>query len=403
MKWQWKTWWLLLVAVTGSLLWHGPAMTAPTKHSVLDLSIVETLEYLCTHETVRRPDWCPEHAGRGPTAWVNFLQGLPYPLPALQAEALEAPEGAVTQFTYAYVASLPAATYTHPAEAEAGLEPLRRFIAGDHWVSLMSRTEYNGETWYEINPGEFINAAYLRYANPSRFRGVMLQEQPQYPFGWINRATRTASQPGGELNGPTVSRYQLITIYAQEAIGASLWYMIAQDQWVEQSFTARVSVSPRPEGVAANEKWIEVNTFEQILAAYEGDRMVFATLISSGRRDAWTPNGLNRIWAKLPASPMRNPSVRNNNPRWYYLEDVEWTQYFFRDYALHTAYWHDSFGFIRSNGCINLTPLDARWLFDWTGPHTPENVQMVMSNESNPGTWVWVHMTPPIPALALGQ
>ena len=55
------------------------------------------------------------------------------------------------------------------------------------------------------------------------------------------------------------------------------------DQWIEQSTTARVDVDPRPEGVGPDDRWIEINTFEQTLAAYEGDRMVFATLVSTGR------------------------------------------------------------------------------------------------------------------------
>ena len=45
----------------------------------------------------------------------------------------------------------------------------------------------------------------------------------------------------------------------------------------------------------------------------------------------------------------------------YYIEGVTWTIYFYRGYALHTAYWHDAFGATRSHGCVNLSPYDA-WL-----------------------------------------
>jgi lipoprotein-anchoring transpeptidase ErfK/SrfK len=47
-------------------------------------------------------------------------------------------------------------------------------------------------------------------------------------------------------------------------------------------------------------------------------------------------------------------------------------QYFERGYALHAAYWHDGFGAPRSHGCINLSPPDARWLFQFTDPPVPE-------------------------------
>jgi hypothetical protein len=53
------------------------------------------------------------------------------------------------------------------------------------------------------------------------------------------------------------------------------------------------------------------------------------------------------------------------------LRDVPWIQYFSSGYALHGAYWHDVFGFPRSHGCINLAPIDARYVFMWTDPPVP--------------------------------
>jgi lipoprotein-anchoring transpeptidase ErfK/SrfK len=147
--------------------------------------------------------------------------------------------------------------------------------------------------------------------------------------------------------------------------------------------------------VGPGEKWLEINTFEQTLAAYEGERMVFATLISSGRTGTWTPNGLTRIWGKYASTPMQNRDVASDSPLWYYLEDVEWTQYFNGAYALHAAYWHNSFGFTRSHGCINLAILDAKWLYQWTSPYAGTDSNVVYSQTADPGTWVYVHMTPP--------
>ena len=54
------------------------------------------------------------------------------------------------------------------------------------------------------------------------------------------------------------------------------------------------------------------------------------------------------------------------------LRDVPYVQYFTEGYALHAAYWHDGFGRPRSHGCINLSPIDAHWLFEWTDPPVPE-------------------------------
>jgi lipoprotein-anchoring transpeptidase ErfK/SrfK len=53
------------------------------------------------------------------------------------------------------------------------------------------------------------------------------------------------------------------------------------------------------------------------------------------------------------------------------LRDVPWIQYFASGYALHGAYWHDVFGIPRSHGCVNLAPIDARYVFFWTDPPVP--------------------------------
>ena len=48
---------------------------------------------------------------------------------------------------------------------------------------------------------------------------------------------------------------------------------------------------------------------------------------------------------------------------------MPWVSYFTqRAHAFHGAYWHNGFGQIRSHGCVNLTPQDARWIYLWTTP-----------------------------------
>jgi len=385
------------------VLLAGLAMARPASAATLTgpagpiFSTNTSGDYICTPQMVARDSQrCPPYGPGARQARLAHLRAwLPNPLPELPIEPLELPEDAITPYTFAYVYNLPAYSYNHPAEAEAGLPPRRQFLAGANWVSVLGRTEYNGQVWYEINRNEFITANHLAFTTPSRFRGVVLTEQPRYPFAWINRYVEISTAPSGPRSGAGLRRYEMVTIFAQEFVGEKLWYMIGPDQWIEQSFVARVDVDPRPEGVGPDERWIEIDTFEQTLAAYEGDRMVFATMASTGRPATWTPNGLNRIWAKLPHTPMINRAVSNSNPGWYYLENVEWTQYFYGAYALHAAYWHDAFGFTQSHGCVNLTILDAKWLFDWTSPYTPYDASIVQSSDSNPGTWVWVHMSDP--------
>ena len=76
--------------------------------------------------------------------------------------------------------------------------------------------------------------------------------------------------------------------------------------------------------------------------------------------------------------------------RLYSLHDVPWTQFFFESYALHGVYWHNGFGNRRSHGCVNLSPTDARWFYDWTEPAVPEGWWAIHTTEENPGTLVRV-------------
>ena len=401
--------WLSLAFGLGRL---APALAAPESTSALDNAGLQLFsdevddKYICPERIVQRdPSQCPPYGPGTRQVRLDYLRArLPNPLPELAIEEIETPDEAITAYSFAYVRPLPAAAYRHPEEAAAGLPPLREFLAGDNWVSVIGAVEYNGETWYEINTGEFIRAEHIAFTTPSHFSGVVLSEQPQYAFAWLNRDVYpTVTPAGAPREDVLLRRYDRVSLFAQEAIGGQLWYMVGPDQWVEQSATARVDVDAPPEGVGAGERWLEINTFEQTLAAYEGDRMVFATLVSSGRAGTWTPNGLTRIWGKLPTTPMINRDVTNDSPLWYYLEDVEWTQYFNSAYALHAAYWHNSFGFTRSHGCVNLSILDAKWLYQWTSPYAPVDNKIVYSKQSDMGTWVYVHMTPPASNVVASQ
>ena len=69
-----------------------------------------------------------------------------------------------------------------------------------------------------------------------------------------------------------------------------------------------------------------------------------------------------------------------------------WIQYFASGYALHGAYWHDVFGVPRSHGCINLAPIDARFVFMWTDPPVPEGWHGInIGSEMGEGTAVEIH------------
>ncbi|MDH5606298.1 MAG: L,D-transpeptidase, partial [Anaerolineae bacterium] len=119
---------------------------------------------------------------------------------------------------------------------------------------------------------------------------------------------------------------------------------------------------------------------------YQDNRMIYATLVSSGLPGWWTRPGLFQVYEKLESTLMTG-SLEADRSDYYYLEDVPWTMYFDQKRAFHGAFWHNNFGFENSHGCANLSPGDSRWLFQW----------------ANLGDWVYVWdpsgQTPTDPAL----
>lgn len=156
-----------------------------------------------------------------------------------------------------------------------------------------------------------------------------------------------------------------------------------------------------PPDLRPGEKWIDVDLTRQALVAFEGTRPVFATLISSGKRnpgdkehDFPTPTGTFRIREKHVTTTM-DGDVASDGP--YSIEDVPWVMYFQGSYALHGAFWHDSFGNKRSHGCVNMAPDDARTLFAWAEPALPTGWHSVFSRDEASGTRILVHEDPRSP------
>lgn len=118
--------------------------------------------------------------------------------------------------------------------------------------------------------------------------------------------------------------------------------------------------------VAPGEKHVVVDLSTQTLYAYQGQTKIMQTLISSGR---WrkTPTGNFKIWQKLRSTRMTGGEGED----FYDLPNVPYVMYFFNDFGLHGAYWHNNFGHTMSHGCVNMRPIDAGALFGWAEVGTP--------------------------------
>ena len=140
-------------------------------------------------------------------------------------------------------------------------------------------------------------------------------------------------------------------------------------------------------------KWIDVSIRDQTLVAYVGRRAVYVTRVSTGaagdadpETTSATVQGFYKIQSKhVTATMLGNRSDENE----YELLDIPYVQYFHHSYALHAAFWHESFGRPFSHGCINVPPADAAWLFEWTDVRVPADWHSAEGNGQ--GTLVFVH------------
>lgn len=319
--------------------------------------------------------------------------GVLFAAPA-RAQSVDPPAAAdLLPHRYARAWQAPVSVYATPGDP-ATMEPKQVLLPPDSWVSILEEVELDGQLWYRIEGDAYVLARDLLSATPSEFHGLFAPDGLGHPVGFvIADRLNVRARPGATDDNPplrSVPRYAALDILGQGEAADGLWYQVGPDEYVHGDFVRVANLVSRPPEVPPEDRWIAVDLAQQALTAYEGDRPVFATLVASGRPPWYTPTGLFRIWIKLQAGQMQGGTVEEGDL--YYLQDVPWIMYFSRDVGLHAAYWHDRFGTPRSHGCVNLSPLDAKWFFDWATPLLPfPDSKYVYASRHNPGTWVYVY------------
>ncbi|OGH06567.1 MAG: hypothetical protein A2171_02865 [Candidatus Levybacteria bacterium RBG_13_35_9] len=143
----------------------------------------------------------------------------------------------------------------------------------------------------------------------------------------------------------------------------------------------------------SSNKHIYIDLTNQRLYAKEEDRIIYEFPISSGK---WgrTPTGDFSIWIKLRATRMKGGNKAIGT--YYDLPNVPYTMYFYnseipkyRGYGLHGAYWHNNFGHPMSHGCINISPDNAKLLYEWANP--PATGYTTFADNDNPGTPITIY------------
>ncbi|HXS17294.1 MAG TPA: L,D-transpeptidase, partial [Polyangiaceae bacterium] len=230
----------------------------------------------------------------------------------------------------------------------------------------------------------------------SEFVGVELGEKLNLPLAFFRGKARPAFSRGPDgtftAQPAAFARHAHVALSGEtEQIGRVKYYKVkGQELWVsdqEAVIPTPKSVTPwgapvgKPDttGLARSGRatWIELSILEGWLVAFEGTTPRYATMISAGRggtpvgdRDpletASTPTGRFAIGGKFKTATMESSSSPIVHA------DVPWTQNFSGPHAIHSAYWHDEFGQLKSAGCVNVSPRDGKWLFEFTEPEVPE-------------------------------
>lgn len=254
-------------------------------------------------------------------------------------------------------------------------------LVGDYLLAidrLESRRESDHVVWfYRTIRGRYVRPSDVQLFQPTQMAGALLGEL-RLPLAFVKREVRalpcvlTEGQgplPRCEAGGaaPTFQRYDRLPVSLSAAHPKQV--VLKGGYALPRDAVAVARRRVRPAEVGPSDKWIHVALGSQTLVAYEGSRPVFATLIASGKKGYETPRGTFRVREKYVSITMNATDPIDG---YYEVEEVPWVMYYWRSFALHGAYWHDDFGAVRSHGCTNIPPLDAKWLYHWTTPRVPE-------------------------------
>jgi len=217
-------------------------------------------------------------------------------------------------------------------------------------------------TWAEIRPGRWVPLTDTREAWPTDFRGVQIHGM-EMPFAFVLWRHCPAAGPGRNHscdNGPMLDRFDVVNIYATVNVGGWDWHLIGPGLWTNQQNLS--IVYPQAPAQHAG-RWVAVNTYEQTLVAYQDSTPVMATLVSTGVENGeWnTWPGTFSVRLKIEKGKMDGEHQEED---YYSLDDVPYHMYFNGLIALHGAYWHNSFGYPHSHGCVNLSLSDSKWLYE---------------------------------------
>lgn len=279
------------------------------------------------------------------------------------------------------------------SEPESGAKVLRRLFR-DQIVTVLE--EIQGTNGPEGNPRWF--RLFDGYAHSAHLQQVRYDLNPiEYEIPEGGRLMEVTVPFTQSQKAPTHLAAPLYRLYYQAVfwvmettvdLNGEAWYGIRDDRLGVKYYVPAAhlraftpaELAPIHPDVPPEAKRIEVDLTRQQLTAYENDSPVLVTLISGGwlRKNPQpgegrtiTPTGNFHIFKKVPSRHMGNGQLTSNRDA-YELPGVPFVSFFHLwGTAFHGAYWHNDFGRPCSQGCINMRPDEARWIYRWSQPFPP--------------------------------
>lgn len=277
----------------------------------------------------------------------------------------------------------------------------KRMVKG-FYIAVDSQFRWNDRHWYRSTTGHVAPADRFHVTQGSEFKGVELDDTWRLPiawvYGWKNSKPRyrivdgKTPKPDG-----TYERFSAINLTGKEIeVGKRTYLEDAEGYWVRARDVRVTRPGPPPADVQPQERWVDVNLATQTVVLFRGTEPVYATLISSGKehrdkeKDHKTPVGEFRVREKHVTATMDGDGTAAGDLP-YSIESVPYVMYFEGSYALHGAFWHRNYGIRMSHGCVNLAPLDAKYIFFNSDPPVAPGWHGAWAADDRPGSRVIVH------------
>lgn len=258
-----------------------------------------------------------------------------------------------------------------------------------YFLAVGGKIERGDTRWVRTVYNEFVQADETRPIQPTELVGERLSPGHSLPMGFVYGAPEGLDVRCAEAATKPCEHVDNYHRFANPTLtkSGSLRYLGAdgQPRFIGAEHVRVIRRVARPRGVSKTARWVHVDLQNQAFVAYEGDEPVYTSLVSTGIPSHATPNGLHRVYRKYVTKTMRGPDPDAGR---YRVEEIPWVMYYRGNYALHGAYWHDSFGNVRSHGCTNIAPKDAKWLYHWGSGEMPPGWHA--NYKVDEGTWVYL-------------